>query len=81
MSFVILLEYVHSIYIDLLNNKEIKEIRDSKYGNVQKYLLAHKNENMIYWRNYISKNISTLNLNTLLSDLCKRKIYRAIIIV
>ena len=64
----ILLNYVHSIYLNLLDNKTFQVERDFSYRDVQKYLSENKNKNLDYWNNYVSQIEDKLDLRGLLSD-------------
>ncbi|KAB8033633.1 non-ribosomal peptide synthetase [Fluviispira multicolorata] len=67
----ILLNYVHTVYLNLIDNKLINTTPDTSYSETQKYLNAHKNENINYWKNYVSQIEDNLDLSNLLSDKAK----------
>ncbi|WP_186644141.1 non-ribosomal peptide synthetase [Fluviispira vulneris] len=67
----ILLNYVHTVYLNLIDNKPIDTTPDTSYSETQKYLSTHKNENMTYWKNYVSQIEDNLDLSNLLSDNAK----------
>ena len=67
-SMPILLEYIHSTYLALLNNKPIDITLDQAYLDAQAYIQNTKDSNNTYWQTQLSKVEEYLNLNHLISN-------------
>jgi amino acid adenylation domain-containing protein/non-ribosomal peptide synthase protein (TIGR01720 family) len=72
-SISILIQYIHETYIRLLENQVINLKRDHYYEIVQGYLQKHKEDNRLFWNNYISQIEEKDDLSWLLSN--NRPIY------
>ena len=65
-SMPILLEYIHNIYLALLNNKPIDMTLDQAYLDAQQYIQNTRDSNNQYWQKQLSKLDEYLNLNHLI---------------
>ena len=63
----ILLNYVHDTYRKLLSKERTDESEDHSYLEAQKYLQDHKEDNIRYFQNYISKIEEKADLSILIS--------------
>ena len=67
-SMPILLGYVHSTYLALLNNKPIDVTLDQAYLDGQQYIQNTRDSNNTYWQSQLSKVEEYINLNHLISN-------------
>ena len=67
-SMPILLQYIHSTYLALLNNKPIDITLDQAYLEAQAYIQNTRDSNNTYWQTQLSKVEEYLNLNHLISN-------------
>lgn len=65
-SHPLLLNSVHEIYSQLLENKQPQITEDVTYKKAQKYLQEHKNEHQEYWSDYIQQVEGRVDLRALL---------------
>ena len=67
-SMPILLQYIHSTYLALLNNKPIDVTLDQAYLDGQQYIQNTRDSNNTYWQSQLSKVEEYINLNHLISN-------------
>ena len=67
-SMPILLQYIHSTYLALLNNKPIDITLDQAYLDAQAYIQKTQDSNDTYWQSQLSKVEEYINLNHLISN-------------
>lgn len=65
-SNLLLINYIHTTYSQLVNNISVPEYLSSQYEMAQKYLQRHQHNNDAYWREALQMS-SQNNLSTLLS--------------
>jgi amino acid adenylation domain-containing protein/non-ribosomal peptide synthase protein (TIGR01720 family) len=64
----ILMNYVHSTYIKLLNDETIEVKADQSYEKAQYYLQENKNSNIDFWNSYLLNVNEKINLTHLISQ-------------
>ena len=67
-SMPILLDYVHSTYLRLINKREVLLSTDHSYEYTQKYLQRHIDDNKGYWDGYVGQIEERVDLTGLLSN-------------
>ena len=63
----LIIQYVHQVYISLLNNKTVSVVPDTAYLAAQNYLQNNRSEYVEYWENTIKRIKSNEDLTSLLS--------------
>lgn len=71
-SISILLNYLHKVYFNLQNHKNIQIENDEDYSESQKYIQNKNNKDNKFWNNYISNIENKINLKGLLSNESRR---------
>ena len=70
-SLPVLLNDIHKIYLNLIDNNVIEMEHNFSYGEAQLYFNKHKDENISFWNNYVADIENDLDLNGLLSQKAK----------